>query len=312
MATYVEIPGGDASTDKDGIRTYQRTFRVYGLDPNLRPSFGILTVPINRFDPHPDDSGALAVGVSSAFVNGELGVQDVTYSYTSRPFDAGIGEDVETGGPGGGELSPGATDPTANNNPLNRPPTIKFSQNTVQVPFVKDYNPAGAKPVRNSAGVPFEGETVDEITSIITISFNKGVLDVSDRQQTYCGCCNDASFSICNAFPTSFPAYTLRCNAWTGTIQFEEGIWYTACEIELEYNRHTWTRRLLDVGYTYLDGTVDILGRPILKRFLDQSTGAPVDHPMYLNGAGAPNPPLSAPVPLTFYPHPQVSFASIF
>ncbi|MBP3957426.1 hypothetical protein J8F10_19440 [Gemmata sp. G18] len=311
MATYVELPEGTASTDKDGIRLYTRVFRIYGLDPAQRPEFGIAGIPITRFSAYPTDSGALAVGVSSAFVNGELGIQDVSYSYTSRPWDSGIGADVETGGGGGTPLEPGQSDPTVQPNPLLRPPTIKFSQNTVQVPFTKDFDPSGAKALKNSAGVPLEGEVRDEITSVITVSFNKAVTDISVKQQQFVGTCNDAPFSLAPAFGT-YATYTLRCNSYSGTIVYEDGMWITQCEIEFEMNSNTWTRNILDTGFTYLSGTLDILGRPILNRFLDQSTGAPVDHAMFLNGAGAPLASGFPPVVLEFYPHPSQDFSTIF
>ncbi|MBP3954923.1 hypothetical protein J8F10_06465 [Gemmata sp. G18] len=312
MATYVELPEGTASTAADGIRLYTRVFRVYGLAPDSRAEFGIATIPILRFSAFPSDSGALAVGVSSAPVNSELGIFDVTYSYTSHPWDSGTAADVETGGAGGSPLEPGQSDPSVQPNPLLRPPTIKFSSNSTEVPFVLDYDPSGAKKVANSCHVPFEGETRTQYTSIITISFNRNVTDISAKQQMYLGTCNDASFVLAPLFG-AYPAYTLRVNAFSGTIQYEEGAWFTACEVEFEYNPATWTRKLLDVGYTFKAvGEFDVLGRQVYRKFLDQATGAPLDTVKFLNGGGLPLADGFPPYQLEFYPHPSQDFSTIF
>lgn len=321
MPAYELHDGASYHTDKDGVRTHLRVFRVYTGDATNRPIWAISGVAINRYDAHPNDAGCLAVDANSQPLSGQLGWFDVTYTYTNKPFDVGTGD--ASGDPGGNDAS-------LQPNPTLRTPTARFSDNNRMIPFVKDYNPAGRRVVQNSAGTPYEGQEVEDITQIITVTFNKpATLDVSAKQSNYANRLNDAAFAVVPQYGV-YAAGTLRCNHWNGTLQNEPDYgWYVACEIEFEYKWDGWTRKYIDQGMTYKVAGEYVDGVQVFRKFRDTATGQPLDTPRKLNGAGGPlnpgdNPTLAAPysveqggtddvtVLIDFYPYQWVSFTNIY
>lgn len=302
---YGERNEGGFNTDRDGVRNYTRVFRIDTGNAALRPEWGVAGIAINRYDSYPSDAGALAVSASSVPVSGQLGWFDVTYQYTSRPFDANSGGDA-TG-------TPGQNDPTVQPDPTLRTPTVKWGQNTRTLPFTKDYNPAGRKLVQNSAGQPFEGQEVEDITQTITVGFNRpATTDVCAKQGQFVNHVNDGDFAVIPIF-SPYPAGTLRCNSWTGSLQYEADYgWYVAAEVELEFKWDGWTRKYIDAGYYYKVAGEYVDGQQVYRKFRDNATGQPLDAPRYLNGAGLPLPDGDPPVELTFYPCEEADFTTIF
>jgi hypothetical protein len=311
---------GSASTDKEGVRNYTRVFRVYTGNASFRPEWGIVGVAINRYDAYPSDAGALAVSADSVPVQGELGWFDVTYSYTSKPFEANAGDNNE----------PGQTDPAQQPNPILRTPTIRFGANTRMVPFLLDWRPAGLfdecdrllvaprRAVANSAGQMFEGQEVEDITGVITVNYNVApTTNIATKQKDYVNKVNDADFAILPVYGT-YDTYCLRCNSWGGTLQFEADYgWYISAEVEFEFKPETWKREYIDQGYYYRDAYEEIYvpgvgTEKVLRKFRDNATGQPIDAPRYLDGCGGPLPAGENPVKLTFYPYKAVSFTNIF
>lgn len=321
MAAY-ETHGGTATVNKDGTVTLTRTFRLDTGNAASRPAWAVAGIAINKYDPHPDDSTCLATDVSSGPVAGELGWFDLVYTYSNRVFDAGVSN--TTGGEGG--TGPGSLDKITQPDPTLRTPTVSWGSASRSKPFTRDWNPLGRRPVENSAGQPFEGLDVEDMTGTITVSFAKATMDVAVKQTAYLNKVNDANFSVVPTY-TAYPAGTLRCNAWDGTIQYEPSYgWYTQCTVSFEYHPEGWVKTVLDAGFytRFHDGT-----EYVNQKFVNKKTGMPVDSPQKLNGAGLKLEPNSTPVVAdpysveragqidvsvykTFYTHEQVSFVNIF
>jgi hypothetical protein len=185
---------------------------------------------------------------------------------------------------------------------------VKWGSNKRNIPFNKDWsNPR--KPVENSAKQPFEGLEIEECTTLITVSFAKGLVDITAKQASYQNKVNNALFKIIPAHG-GYAAGTLRCNNWTGSYQFEAGYgWYTQCDVEFEYKPNGWDMEVLDQGFYERKLTSSAY---VNQKFINTVTGMPVDSPVKLNGAGLKLPDGAADVYLTFRPHEWVAFANIF
>lgn len=293
-----ETHRGQAQVSKDGEVTLTRTFRLNMDTPSVRPAWGIVAIGINKYDSHPDDATCLAVEVSSTPLE-TLGWFDVSYSYTNKPFDVGTSD---------GSGDPGQQDPTQQPNPTLRTPTVSWSSNSRMVPFTKDWsNPR--KPVENSAKQPFEGLEIEKNTTVITVSFAKGLVDVSAKQAAYINKVNDANFKVIPAHG-GYAAGTLKCNGWNGSYQFEADFgWYTQCEVTFEFDPDKWELEILDQGF-YERKLVS--SEYVNQKFVNKVTGMPVDAPVKLNGAGQKLPDGNPDVYLTFKRYQEVSFANIF
>lgn len=304
MADIYERHEGSASTDKDGIRTYTRVFRINTLNASLLSEWGILGISIFRYDAYPTDAGALAVSATSVPVAGELGIFDVSYTYSSAPFDVGSADDAG---------SAGGMDQAEVSTPTSRTATVRFSTNTRMVPFLKDWD-TPRKPVMNSAGQPFEGQEVEDCTQLITVSINlPASISLSVKEGQYLNRVNNADFAPVPVYG-SYPAGTLRCNNYGGLLANEPGFgWYIQAEIELEYKWDGWHRKYLDQGYYYkVAGKYDTDGNQVVRKFRDNAVGQPLDAPRFLNGAGLPLPDGDDPVELTFYPYQWASFTNLY
>ena len=302
MAAY-ETHNGQASVAQDGTVTLVRTFRLGTGNAASRPTWGVVGIGILKYDAHPDDSTCLAVDVGSIPVSGELGWFDVSYTYSNKVFDQGVTSTDS------GAADPGSQDPTVQPNPLLRTPTVRWGSNSRTVPFTKDYDPDGRKPVQNSAGQPYEGMEVEDFTGTITVSFALGLIDVSAAQQTYMNKVNVADFAVIAAY-SPYPAGTLRCNSWLGYLTFDASYgWYTQCEVVLEYKWDGWHREILDQGFYRLENKSGVY---VEEKFIDVTTGQNVDAPVKLDGAGGKLAVGAPPVYLTFYPYQEASFTNIF
>lgn len=296
--------GASAQVEKDGSVTRTQVYLYNSGNAASRPTWGIAGIGIDKYDPHPDDSTCLAIGVTSSAVSGELGWFEIQYVYSNRPFDSGTTDSTANGG------DPGQTDPTVQPNPTLRTPTVAWSSNTRMVPFTKDRS-VFPKAVVNSAGQPFEGLTIEACTTVISISFAlASSVNVRAKQAFYQNRVNHANFTIVPAHG-NHAAGTLRCNAWNGTLQFEAGFgWYCQVTVEMEYKAEGWDMEILDVG-TY--EKVNLGGGSYTKRkIIDATTGRAPDGPVKLNGMGQPKLEADPDVYLTFRPYTWGNFANIF
>lgn len=303
MAAWAEeTHRGSAQVSKDGTVTLTRTFRFNTDVPGSRPAWAVALINIYKYDAHPDDLTCLAIEVNSTPLEA-LGWFDVTYTYSNRPFDIGTTSTTANGG------EPGSNDPTVVADPTIRTPVVKWGTNKRSIPFTKDWTPGGRKAVQNSAKQPIEGLEIEECTTTITVSLNKGLIDITAKQNSFQNKVNDANFKIIPAHG-GYARGTLRCNSWTGSYQFESGYgWYTACEVEFEYKSTGWKMEILDQGF-YERKLVNTVY--VEQKFINTVTGMPVDSPVKLNGGGGKLADGDPDVYLTFYPHEEVSFTNVF
>lgn len=318
-----EQHGGNATVGEDGIVTTTRSFRYFSGNAATRPGWSIASINIDRYDAHPDDSRLRAVSVSSTPLTGELGWFDVVYTYSSkRNFAEGEGS-TDPSGNGG---SPGQSDPSFITDPTARTPVITYSENKRTVAATLDWD-APRKLYINSAGQPYEGQTTELMTGVLTVTFNRSAaLDVAAKQYGYVNKLNDDWFQVVST-DGFYEEGTLRCNSWRGAKQHEEGYgWFTACTVEFEVMYEGWDIQLLDAGY-YRREQIEpgVYG---LAKILDPRSGQPLDAPTKLDGAGNPLVPGSSPVVgalytvvgagtpdvsvyKTFYPYEWTSFTNI-
>jgi hypothetical protein len=309
-----ETHRGQAQVSRDGEVTLTRTFRFFADTTAIRPAWGLVAIGINKYDVHPDDATCLAVEVTSTAIDGQLGWFDLSYSYTNRPFDVGT---TDASG------DPGQTDPTQQPNPTLRTPSLKYSSNRRMVPLTRD---RAGKAVQNSARQPIEGLEVEVCTTVLTVEFAKGLVDVIAKKQAYQNKVNDAAYKIIAAH-NAFAQGTLRCNSWDGSYAYEQGYgWFTSCSVEFEYNPVGWGIEVLDQGFYehYNNGT-----QYVEQKFINTTTGMPVDSPQKLNGLGRklnPNDNPAAGLPFfvvgggtpavsvyqTIYPYQETSFTNVF
>lgn len=277
---HAETHQGTATVNKDGTVTLTRTFKYDTGNASARPAWGVAGIGIYKYDVHPDDSTCLATDVTCSPVSGELGWFDLTYTYSNRVFDQGVAS--TTGGEGG--TGPGSLDPTVNANPTTRPPTVSWSTTSRMIPFTRDWDDP-RKAVQNSAGQPFEGLEVESINAVITINFNRaGAVDIATKQMAYQNTVNDDLFSIV-PIHGPYAAGELRCNAWTGSLQYEQGYgWYTSCSVEFEWAKDGWELDVIDQGMYERVGHGG--GVYAQERFIDPTTGQNTDAPVKLNGSG--------------------------
>lgn len=316
-----ELHQGGASVGRDGSVTLTRVFRINTGNAAARPSWSVVSIGINKYDPHPDDPTCLATDVSSSPVADCLGYFDVTYTYSNRPFDPAT---TDSGS------EPGGTDPTIQPNPTLRTPTISWSTNTRMVPWTVDVDGAA---LASSSGQPYEGLEIESMTGVITFSFNAAAnTDIAAKQLAYVNKVNDADFTIATTVG-AYPAGTLRCNSWTGSLQYEADFgWYKQCQVELEWMDGGWSRLLLDQGMYVLNSPEP--GQYVYQKIINPTNGMPVDSPVKLNGQGAvltPGTTVPGAPPLggepwvvtdngqptvsvyrRFYPYEWVSFTNIF
>lgn len=301
MSWIIERHEGSAGTGRDGIADLTRVFRIHTGNAAARPAWGIAGISINRYDSHPDYATALAIDVRSIPVADQLGVFDVTYTYSSQPFDSGTGDN------GGGEGLPGGNDPQTQPDPTLRTPVVEWEEGTRMIPWLKDESDPPKK-ITNSAMQPFEGLEIEALTSPVTVSFNCAqTVDPVTKELFYKNRLNDDYFSIVPAHAPYPPGY-LRCNSWTGSLQYEAGYgWYLAAKVRFEFNPDGWDRTLLDYGTVErkINATMD--GYNYVK-ITDPKTGQQIDGPVPLtNGLRSDEPAV-----LTFKPYRSVSFTNIF
>jgi hypothetical protein len=233
------------AVDAKGVRTYTRKFMVLmntsgGVDGPPAPWIGL---PIARYDPFPEDAGALAVAVSQCeLVNDTQGLYHVSYDYSSEPFDKGNSSG-----------DPAQTDQETT--PTSRPWVYKFSSTHGTRLLTKDI--ITGLPVVNSAGIPFD--PVPEIpTSNLVISVTAfkdwATFDPVAKMLLYQDNINNANIalSVSPSVTTQFPARTLRCTEYGATSTNENGHPFWQIDITLEYKRDGWNPlKILDCGTLY-------------------------------------------------------------
>ena len=141
VSTYYEKPGS-AAVDSKGVRTYTRKFlfleNVFSDHPPV--TWGAGGPTIYRYDPHPADSGARAISLSTNPTD-VVGQYEVEVTYSSQPYDEG-------------NVSNDPTQTDQSTVPTARPWVIKFG--SVHGERLLGPKDLANKMVSNSAGQPFD------------------------------------------------------------------------------------------------------------------------------------------------------------
>jgi hypothetical protein len=288
---YSEKPG-EGSSDKKGNRTYTRKFLVETDDSSLYAPdvWGLL--PIVRYDPFPSDIEAVADTVRATPVSDQLFFWDVNYTYNTDASDEGNS----------------ANDQSANDQsvePPDRPLIITPFATETEKPLPVDQD---GVPILTAANQPFDPAPTTPVAIIgFKFSFYRDAdFDDVTPIQTYLNKVNSAAFVIPYKLDMTltFPAKSLKCTAYTPSIEKQNSEYWTKVEGEILYNPEGWNPlQILNAGTCYLS---TIGPYPIMDPH-----GQPVQSPIPLGLDGLPLLPADSPVYLDFKQYAEVSFSSL-
>lgn len=237
--SVVEVTAGDIKYDTKGVRTTTRRWLVdLGASASLKDA--ILSIPVQRYDPHPLDSGMLALEATGKRVSDlSLGKFYVEVEYSSEAFDQG-----NTG-----------SQPSQNSNetpPPQRPWLITTGSVTREVVLgPKDFTDGTPKDVVNAAGQPYADPPLMRHVchTVLTIKGFKelGSVNVMDKMNTF--------RNTTNKNAATFAGYSIPVNMGLVTKfdwqqQYDQGQYFWAFELGIEINPDTWALQVANVGTT--------------------------------------------------------------
>jgi len=260
-----------ATVSEKGVREYTRKFLVQmeflGDIPPLVWDAGLLS--ISRYDPYPGDLEALAVSLDCAPHGDQLGFYDLSFKYTTKPFDFG-----------NTSHNPAANDQSVA--PTSRPWVLKIgSTHGQRVLGPQDLN---GKAVVNSSGQPFN-PPIEVISSCLTLTisaYGPITLDPIQKQLMYEDSTNSSALTIPGITTTTFPIQSLRCTEYNAETETENGQAYWKIDVSCEYKPTTWVVSILDAGTMYFKSN-SLPPQPILD-----ASGNPIQVATPLNGMGQP------------------------
>lgn len=228
-----EIAEGREHTDDGEIRTYRRIFWVETDDPTDDENIVLTATGLpQRFDyyetPSSTDVDALLMDITISQYDGSKTLWRVTCNYTTE-----------------------SVDPTEQvDNPLDEPPDISFSFETMQVPALVARDPAnptaGADWIRTAAKEPYNPPpTVDQSRLVCTISRNEPYYDVTVASQYIDAVNSDYFFGL--------PPRTAKIRSLDASFESKSGINYWRITYVIAFNELTWDLQLLNYGSVYLD-----------------------------------------------------------
>lgn len=252
-------------------RTYTRVYRVTTDDPTdegptiliaVDPSTSLAIPQVGNV--YPTDPGAFVVGLDATedSEDGLAWIVEVQYG----PYDAGQFPE----------------------NPIDWPIKVVFGGTRYERIVYFDRN---GDPILNSAEEGWEDPiTVDDSRPTLTITRNELVTAFDlDLAMLYSDSLNDATWNTIAAGKAKMGTIT------TGDLQYNSNaqVWYYAVTYPVELNRDGWSKKLLDRGFTYLDGANK-------RRLILGPDGKKRDEPTLLDGSGHVLAPGGTPVVLTF------------
>lgn len=161
------------SDQYDGSREYEMVFLVLSDDPGESPQAvrGHAGIPLPGVTIYPDDAAAVCKSRSCRRSDESRQLWEVTCSF---------------------EWAPGDKDEPEDQNPLNRPPKIRWTSTLITKPVVKDRN---GKACVNSAGDYFDPPLEAEFVRwTANIQFNAASVPVGIK--SYAGAINSSSITI--------------------------------------------------------------------------------------------------------------------
>lgn len=155
-------------------------------------------------------------------------------------------------------------------NPLLRPTKVELDTWTQQIAVQYDYE---NEPIQNTAGVPYDPpEMVDMVYPVIRLIKNESTQNLALLATLQMVTNSDAYLG--------FSEDQLLLRRYTVQRQQENGVLYYQHTFELAVKWDTWKKKLLDMGYQYLDDEGELrLARCGVEK-------APCPHPSKLDGEG--------------------------
>jgi len=178
------------------------------------------------------------------------------------------------------EYSTASADPALQAaDPLDCPPIVNYGLEVVKVAVQSDLD---GEPIVNSAGDPYDAQTIDDTVTVITIDVNQGYFTAAE-QQTY-------NLST-NLMPIwGYPNRAVLCSSYTGKRSYRNGVEYYAKTMQFKImgpvmaaiTGSDWTKLMLvDQGLRQWNSD---LGAAV--PITDAQTRKPVTKPVLLNGEG--------------------------
>lgn len=183
------------------------------------------------------------------------------------------------------------TSASVSSNPETWVPIYETKFERLQEIATKDQN---GNPIANSAGQPFENGIIRGLFIPFWELYQFEAASVTDETVI------DRNETVNNATFKGRAPHTLLCTVMSSVIGFYYGARRRFTKYSIRYNRNTWKHKRLDVGTVYLEGGVH-------KPYLDDEENVMLGA---LNGAGAKQPPGTAPEILEFAMYPEVTFTS--
>lgn len=284
VISFAEIWNGRraaASLDKFITREYTRVFRVITNDPKDEPwVVGSATgLPI-LFDPYQGQNGAIDLNSRALRIEPRQSEDDpyiwevvIEYGTKFENFDPA---NYETGG---------------YENPILRPPDIRWSFVSFQKPIDKDLL---GNAIVNSAQDPYDPPvTVDDHRPVLTYERNELVFDP------------ELAIAYMDAVNTDVFLGALPGQAKVAGIEavrvFEHNLFFWRVNYEIHFRREGWDLIIINRGYHYLDAGE--------SKAINDKFGQPVSSPKLLTAAGAVLPQGGTPTDKTFKVYKELPFA---
>lgn len=300
-----EDRGADLGTD--GQRTWPRKFWVSTTDPLIGAPEVVAAVPVRRGDIYVSPYGTHDIGARASSLvarqrNESPYEWEVEVKYTSSPLVGGSQGGGASGGSGGPSSLP---EQTEQENPLLRPPVIRWGGESVMEAVHKT---RGGTPIMTTSRQLYDPPLERPRPRLsLHISVNAPKFNPLYIRQ-YQDHVNLTSWG-------GFEPNTAWCKSLSGTRKWENGIYYTEVAMDFLFEdlvvnnqQLGWVREVLNAGYYQLVG-----GN--LKPIIDKSTGRPFSKPQMLKADGTWwdtfNPAADAPVYNYFNLMPTAEFNNL-
>jgi len=295
--------GRTRDVSADGHRDYVRTFRAYVDDKQDGPIEVMSAIPIAQWvsyysTPGESDPYALAQTASAKPNGDEQFCWDVTYTYSTKPFDTGSINNPTAGtsppGLGAGPTPPSSPTPPAQQSPAVRPWSLKFGAEQTQqaAPAVDRFG----QNVRASNGQPYTGLQYDVAICYFELTIPRLTANFG-KPGFYVNTTNNDVFM-------GFAPGHLRCTGYDISTQFEQqwGYYYeVSLKFQIKPDGHVTT--VLDEGTFWKVGFDNVKNQ--------DKWSNPIDGAVLLNGAGGKLPDGAVPVTNTFQFYQSTTFANI-
>lgn len=285
MAYSVNLPVGGCvevasarggALDMFSAGTSTRLFAVRSPDKTYDETYALLHADVPTIGaPHPNRSGLRLLNKNARQAddrNGEIWEVTCQYGFALAEF------------------------------PWQEPPVYQWgSQSTEQI---VDYDVATKKPIKNSAGAPFDpGVTATRFEATLTVSRNEIDFNQAYTSQ-YTGAVNKSKFYGAN------PGFVM-CTGIPATTQYyidqrgQRTRYWSVQYIFAFRNQFSWQPKILDAGYMKKSGSGGLI--PITIAGREPSSPVPLD------GDGQPlaNPDTDEPNWLDFKTYPELDFSAL-